>query len=168
MQDIVGAFNGWPCSVDFVRLENVAEGAVIEAPGPSNQWSVIVVRLRRKDQKRPVSFAINWKSLQASDVVQHEAGKAAQQQPEKFMAATPLVKIKPNFPRAASHSVDGTVNVLVFIDEFGRVISAKALDGPLMFRPISEEAARNWKFSPALRDGKPVQSQQTIQFNFQN
>lgn len=60
---VVGSFNGMPCIVEFVKLENVAEGALVEAPGPSNNWATVVVRVRPKDKKRPVSFAINWRSL---------------------------------------------------------------------------------------------------------
>jgi len=165
--DIVGGFNGFPCQVDFVRLENVVEGAVIEAPSPSNQWDVIIVRIRRKDDKRAVSFAINWKSLQSASVPTDDP-QNSDQQSSSFTPATALVKIKPHFPGAARQSLNGIVSVLVVINEYGSVISAKALDGPLMFRQISEEAARNWKFSPALRNGQPVESQQTIQFNFQN
>jgi hypothetical protein len=60
---VVGSFNGMPCQVEFVKLENVAEGAVVEAPGPSNNWATVVVRVRPKDKKRPLSFAINWRSL---------------------------------------------------------------------------------------------------------
>ena len=60
---VVGSLNGMPCLVEFVKLENVAEGAVVEAPGPSNNWARVVVRVRPKDKKRPLSFAINWRSL---------------------------------------------------------------------------------------------------------
>jgi hypothetical protein len=60
---VVGSLNGMPCLVEFVKLENVAEGAVVEAPGPSNSWARVVVRVRPKDKKRPLSFAINWRSL---------------------------------------------------------------------------------------------------------
>ena len=165
--DIAGGFNGFPCQVDFVRLENIAESAVVEAPGPSNQWNMIVIRIRRKDEKRSVNFAINWKSMEAASL-QTEDIQDNDHQPASFTPATALVKIKPHFPGAARQSLNGIVNVLVVINEYGSVISAKALDGPVVFRQISEEAARNWKFSPALRNGQPVQSQQTIQFNFQN
>ena len=59
---VVGSFNGMPCLVEFIKLENVAEGAIVEAPGPSNNWATVVVRVRPKDKKRPLSFAINWRS----------------------------------------------------------------------------------------------------------
>ena len=125
--DIPGGFNGFACQVDLIRLENVAESTVIEAPGPSNQWNVIIVRIRRKDEKRVVSFAINWKSLQSTsgqtDDVQDTDHESA-----SFTPATAVVKIKPHFPKAARQSLNGIVNVLVVINEYGSVISAKAVE----------------------------------------
>jgi hypothetical protein len=87
---IDGALNGFPCQVDFVRLENVAEAAVIRAPGPSNEWNEIVIRLKRKDKKRPVSFAVNWKSLQPGGVMDHEP------QTDVFSPARAVQRAKPN------------------------------------------------------------------------
>ena len=160
---IDGALNGFPCQVDFVRLENIGEAAVIRPPGPANNWSEIVIRLKRKDQKRAVSFAVNWKSLQPSGVVDHES------RIEPFTPARALQKVRPNFPAGARHIQNpATVNVLISINRFGIVTSAKAIDGPSLFRPVSEEAARKWKFSPATRNGIAVESEQTIQFAFQN
>jgi outer membrane biosynthesis protein TonB len=57
--------------------------------------------------------------------------------------------------------------VLVTIDSTGSVTSAKAIDGPYIYRRVSEEAARKWKFKPATRDGRNVESQQTLQFRFE-
>lgn len=61
--DAQGMLNGFPCQVDFVRIENVADFSFSETPGAGNQWRRAVVRLRPKDAKRPVRFSINWKSL---------------------------------------------------------------------------------------------------------
>jgi hypothetical protein len=60
---ISGMLTGYPCQVDFVRLENVAEFSFVEPPGAANQWARAVVRVRPKESKRPVHFLINWKSL---------------------------------------------------------------------------------------------------------
>jgi hypothetical protein len=59
-----GALSGGPCQVEFIRLENVAEGSFIETPGPSNRWARLVLRIRPKNSKRPLQFVINWKSVQ--------------------------------------------------------------------------------------------------------
>jgi hypothetical protein len=57
---VQGLLPGAPCRVDFVKLENVAEGSLVETPGPSNRWSALVIRIRPKDKKRPIRFAVNW------------------------------------------------------------------------------------------------------------
>jgi hypothetical protein len=64
--NISGMLTGYPCRVDFVRLENVAEYSFVEPPGAANQWARAVVRLRPKDSKRAVHFLINWKSLRST------------------------------------------------------------------------------------------------------
>jgi TonB family protein len=158
-----GNLNGRPCRVEFVKLENIAEGSIIEAPSPSNDWSAIVIRIRPKDEKRrPISFAINWSTLEDTPFLR--PGAAA----NVFIPAVTIQKIQPLFPPEARGSpISGTVSVMVSIDDAGSVVSARAIDGPYMFRRASEEAARKWKFRPATRDGRNVESQQTIQFKFE-
>jgi TonB family protein len=158
-----GNLNGRPCRVEFVKLENIAEGSIIEAPSPSNNWSAIVVRIRPKDEKRrPISFAINWSTLEDTPFLR--PGAAA----NVFIPAVAIQKVQPLFPPEARGSpISGTVSVMVSIDDAGSVVSARAIDGPYMFRRASEEAARKWKFRPATRDGRNVESQQTIQFKFE-
>lgn len=60
---VSGMLTGYPCQVDLVRLENVAEYSFVEPPGIANQWARMVVRVRPKSSKRPIHFAINWKNL---------------------------------------------------------------------------------------------------------
>lgn len=60
-----GMLTGFPCQVDFVRIENVADFSFSETPMAGNQWRRAVVRVRPKDAKRPVRFSINWKALRS-------------------------------------------------------------------------------------------------------
>jgi hypothetical protein len=69
LADIKGSLSGHPCEVEFVRMENVAEAALLETPGPSNQWSIVAIRVRPKDQKRLIHFVINWRSLAKAQTV---------------------------------------------------------------------------------------------------
>lgn len=160
---VTGNLNGLPCRVEFVKLENIAEGAIVEAPGPSNNWSTVVVRVRPKDEKRrPISFAINWNSLAQS------SSPFSSSTPVTFVPAVVIERVQPIFPpEARGSAISGTVSVTVVIDDTGSVISAKAIEGPYVFRRVSEDAARKWKFRPATRDGRNVESDQTIQFKFQ-
>ncbi len=161
--EVSGTLNGSPCLIEFFKIENIDEGSLMETPGPSNQYSVIVVRIRPKESKRPVRFAINWKSI-----------GSASQSPQTVSTfdtsseATPTHKVLPTLPTLArSSQTQGSVNVAVVIDEQGNVISAKAIDGPVVLRQAAENAARQWKFRPATRNGIAIQTTQTIRFNFE-
>lgn len=50
----------------------------------------------------------------------------------------------------------GTVRVEMDVDEVGKVVSAKALDGPNEYRSISTQAAARMRFAPLLLRGKAV------------
>lgn len=63
---VTGLLTGYPCRVDFVPLENVAEYSFKEAPGINNQWRKIAVRVRPGNRSRPVRFLINWQVIQRS------------------------------------------------------------------------------------------------------
>jgi protein TonB len=65
-------------------------------------------------------------------------------------------------PAARQANIQGTVTVTANIDEFGRVFSARALNGPLMLREAAVNAVKQWKYSPGLVDGKPAPSQVTV------
>ena len=159
---VTGALPGMPCQVDFVRLENVGEFSFSETPASSNGWARVVIRIRPKDSKRPVRFAINWRSVERP--LTPGSGTSSGSLTED---AIPIQKILPNYPAAARPSrVAGAILVKVEIDEQGNVISAKAIDGLNLLRVAAENAARLWKFRPAKRDGRLVRAIQTIQFNF--
>lgn len=160
---VTGNLNGLPCQIELIKLENIAEASIVEAPSPANNWASIVVRVRPKQEKRrPISFAINWKSL--PDPPSIKLGNPA----AVFMPAQVIRRVQPEYPLAARGSnAGGSVLVAVKIDTDGSVISAKAIEGPAMFRRASEDAARKWKFRPATQSGNVIESEQVIQFRFE-
>lgn len=60
----------------------------------------------------------------------------------------------------------GKVTVQITLDEQGKAVSVKAVDGPKTLRSASEDAVRKSKFNPVLVDGKAVKSAGYIVFNF--
>ena len=62
--------------------------------------------------------------------------------------------------------VSGRVIVAVVVDENGRVISAKATDGPLPLREAAEAAARGATFEPTIQDGITVKVAGTLTYDF--
>ncbi len=74
---------------------------------------------------------------------------------------------KPPYPAAAiAVGAAGQVTVQVLIDESGRVVSAKAVDGHLLLKREAERAALNARFSPTLLSKVPVKVTGVIVYNF--
>jgi TonB family protein len=73
----------------------------------------------------------------------------------------------PRYPDIARRSrAGGQVVVEVVIDETGKVITAKATDGPAIFYNEAVDAAKRAKFSPTKLSGIPVKVTGTIKYNF--
>jgi TonB family protein len=74
---------------------------------------------------------------------------------------------RPVYPATAKQTnIQGIVTVSASIDENGKVVSAKALSGPLLLREAAVDSVKQWKYSPSLLDGKPASSQVTVNIEF--
>ena len=60
----------------------------------------------------------------------------------------------------------GKVEVKVVISETGRVIDTKVLSGHVALRNAAVNAARQWVYKPAMRDGVPVRTESVLTFTF--
>ncbi len=78
-----------------------------------------------------------------------------------------VVRQQPVYPVSAMRArATGTVTVEIIVDESGSVISARAVSGHSNLRRASEDAARRWRFTPTVLEGRPVRTSGTISFNF--
>jgi Ca-activated chloride channel family protein len=74
---------------------------------------------------------------------------------------------KPQYPPSARNTrTSGVVTVEVTLDEGGKVVAARAVDGPPMLRPSAVNAARQARFSPTVLSGKPVKVVGVITYRF--
>ncbi|HEX5703373.1 MAG TPA: energy transducer TonB [Pyrinomonadaceae bacterium] len=74
---------------------------------------------------------------------------------------------KPAYPKAARKNRDeGPVRVRIVIDEFGKVISAEAIEGAESLREAAIEAAYKSVFTPTRLMGQPVKVSGVIVYNF--
>ena len=74
---------------------------------------------------------------------------------------------RPAYPMAARQAnIQGTVTVSASIDENGNVVTGKALSGPMLLRQAAVESVTQWRYSPALVDGKPTPAQVTVNVEF--
>jgi protein TonB len=69
-------------------------------------------------------------------------------------------------PIAKAANVQGSVAVQIVIDEQGRVVSAKATDGPPLLLNAAVQAAYRARFTPTVLGGQPVKVTGSITYNF--
>lgn len=84
--------------------------------------------------------------------------------------ATPprlIYSVNPIFPQAAiTAQLEGDVQIEAQIDAKGKVTSVKVVKGPSLLRNAAIEAVRQWRYSPATLDGKPVATEYMVTVNF--
>lgn len=69
-------------------------------------------------------------------------------------------------PSAKSQRASGTVTVEVLLDEEGKVVEARAIEGHAALRQAAVEAARRARFSPTVLSGRPVKVTGVITYRF--
>jgi len=78
-----------------------------------------------------------------------------------------ITSTRPTYPSVAKQSsTQGTVVVTAEVDEKGNVASAKAISGPVTLRQAAIDSVKQWKYSPALIDGKPATAQVNVNVQF--
>ena len=92
--------------------------------------------------------------------------------PPKVISKGPITGLaislpKPNYPPMARQiRLQGQVNVQVLIDEYGRVVSAKAISGHPLLTLEAQKAAFQARFSPTKLGDQPVKVSGVITYNF--
>ncbi|HEY4977791.1 MAG TPA: TonB family protein [Candidatus Acidoferrum sp.] len=82
--------------------------------------------------------------------------------PARLLKPTP-----PVYPTAArTQRVSGDVQVDALIDAEGNVTSTKVISGPVQLHQSAANAVKQWKYAPALLDGKPTAMHLTVTVQF--
>jgi TonB family protein len=69
-------------------------------------------------------------------------------------------------PLARSQHVAGDVLIDAFIDATGHVTSMKILSGPVLLHQAAKDAVKQWRYQPAMLDGKPVAMHLNVKVQF--
>jgi protein TonB len=87
--------------------------------------------------------------------------------PPSVTFAEPVFRVLPQYPPAAGRmNAKGKVDLTVEVDDKGNVTSAKAISGPLVLRPVAEDALKKWRFKPATLRGANIKSAVNISVEF--
>ena len=75
--------------------------------------------------------------------------------------------VPPVYPQlAAANHVEGEVKIQAEINASGKVTSTKVISGPILLRSAAVDAVRQWKYSPAMLDGKAISTQYVVMVRF--
>jgi TonB family protein len=76
-------------------------------------------------------------------------------------------KIKPAYPPAAvPEKLQGQVIVRIVVDEDGDVENAEVISGNPVLADAAVDAAKQWKFKPFIKNGRPVKAAVKLPFDF--
>ena len=79
-----------------------------------------------------------------------------------------IESVQPVYPREAKKKhVQGVVVLRLVVDTEGQVRSVDVVTGSPLLAPAAMDAARQFRYSPALLDGKPIETIQTADIYFQ-
>jgi protein TonB len=75
--------------------------------------------------------------------------------------------VPPSYPTMARNQhISGDVRVDALIDANGRVSTMKVVSGPTLLHQAAKDALRQWRYQPAMLDGKPVAMHLTVTVQF--
>jgi protein TonB len=78
-----------------------------------------------------------------------------------------LSSVAPLYPQTATlHGVEGDVKIDAVINENGHVGTMKILEGPMALRQAAMSAVSQWRYQPALLNGKAISSHLTVLVQF--
>jgi len=89
-------------------------------------------------------------------------------QSEAVIRRRAIFKVIPMYYSTGRNRPHGIVTVRVTIDEDGTVANAESINGNSPLKELAEDAARQWKFEPALVDSRPVRVESTLTFRIKN
>ncbi len=103
----------------------------------------------------------------ALPVVMTLARVSLAQAPNALTPPTPIHRVQPAYPEATGQGVEGDVVLALTISAAGAVDHADVVEskGPFL-DAAAIEAAKQWKFTPALRGTRPIESHIHIRFHF--
>jgi periplasmic protein TonB len=85
----------------------------------------------------------------------------------RIQEATLIRRVSPEYPGLARDQFRaGVVRLEAAIDEHGTVAAVKVLSGNPVFAEAAKKAVLQWKYNPALLNGKPIPSEATITVTF--
>ena len=89
------------------------------------------------------------------------------QQVDRLVPSYLLYRVEPMYPNEAKQQrIEGTVKLHAIIGRDGRIRDFVRVSGPQLLSPAAMDAARYWRYIPALLNGQPIESEEDISIEF--
>jgi TonB family protein len=118
-------------------------------------------------QEHPGADATATTTLQPVKVKETDSGTAEKSEQPKVEPVL-VTNTKPVYPLLAKQAnIHGVVRLSAVVDIDGTVKNVEVVSGHPLLVPAALEALKQWKYTPALVDGDPVEVKITIEVPFQ-
>lgn len=145
---------------------------VVELDGNNESAKIILKRLQDEQAKVEKLKAEQAKIEEAKkqEAAKIEAAKTPVTPKSIEVGTLNNLAIKlaqPIYPTTAQQmNIQGRITVQVELDEEGKIVSAKSVNGPQILRTAAEDAVRRSKFKPSMIGTQAVKTTGVIVFNF--
>jgi TonB family protein len=86
---------------------------------------------------------------------------------QRVMAGLLVSKVAPDYPADAKQArIQGTVVMRVIVDKEGNVANIQLISGHPILAPAAIDAVKQWKYTPYLLNGMPVEIETQVTVNF--
>lgn len=88
--------------------------------------------------------------------------------PAESLRKSLIHRVEPVYPPLARQArIQGTVVLKVTVNKAGEVRATEVISGHPMLVPSALEAVKQWRYTPYMQDGEPVEVTTTIEVHFQ-
>jgi hypothetical protein len=106
-------------------------------------------------------------SSQASILVPPEAGSASFHQSERLQLGALIFYVEPQYPRGRDQTeTEDIVKLRATVGENGQITNVERISGPMPLIPAAMSAVREWRYTPTLLSGRPIQTEEDITIEF--
>jgi TonB family protein len=138
--------------------------AIETSAAPENDGAAIA---STKDRESKAQVATAVENSAAATPSQRVVAGLTLKPSDRFNPCYLAYRVEAAYPmEALEQRVEGVVKIQQVVGADGRVRSVKLLSGPAILAPAALDAARYWRYLPALLNGQPVETEQDIEIGF--
>lgn len=148
------------------KQENIPPVAVRQETSAPNGQSVASLAITKVQENSLAGATAQENSVAATPSPRIVSGVTLKPS-DRFNPCYLAYRVEPEYPpEAQKQQIEGVVKIQQVVGIDGKVRSVKLLSGPPLLVPAALEAARYWRYLPALLNGQPIETEQEVEIEF--